>query len=65
MTCWEIPFPNKKRNVIIKDCSRKKGFSNSKVATVLCMLGKGYQLTSAGKETRIKGRDMRTLAQVW
>jgi len=29
------------------------------------MLGKGYQLTEAGKETRIRRRDMRTLAQVW
>ena len=31
-------------------CGRKKGFSNRKVAVVLCMLGKGYQLTEAGKE---------------
>jgi len=29
------------------------------------MPGKGYQLTEAGKETRIRRRDMRTLAQVW
>jgi len=29
------------------------------------MPGKGYQLTEAGKKTRIKRRDMRTLAQVW
>jgi len=46
-------------------CGRKKGFSNRKVAAVLCMPGKGYQLTEAGKETRIRRRDMRTLAQVW
>jgi len=46
-------------------CSRKKGFSNRKVAVVLCLPGKGYQLTSAGKETRIRRKDMRTLAQGW
>jgi len=28
------------------------------------MLGKGYQLTSVGKETRIRRKDMRTLVQV-
>jgi len=32
-------------------CGRKKGFSNRKVAAVLCMSRKGYQLTEAGKET--------------
>jgi len=46
-------------------CGRKKGFNSRKVATVVCMPGKGYQLTEAGKETRIRRRDMRTLAQVW
>jgi len=46
-------------------CNRKKGFSNREVATLLCLLGKGYQLTSAGKETRIRRKDMRTLAQMW
>jgi len=46
-------------------CGKKKGFSNRKVATVLCMLRKGYQLTEASKETCIRRRDMRTLAQVW
>jgi len=46
-------------------CSRKKGFSNKKVAAILCLPGKGYQLTSAGKETRIRRKDMRTLTQVW
>ena len=35
------------------------------MAAVLCLPGKGYQLTSAGKETRIRRKDMRTLAQVW
>jgi len=46
-------------------CSRKKGFSNRKVTTILCLPRKGYQLTSTGKETRIRRKDMRTLAQVW
>jgi len=45
-------------------CGRKKGFSNKKVVAVLCMPGKGYQLTEARKETHIRRRDMRTLAQV-
>jgi len=35
------------------------------VVAVLCLPGKGYQLTSAGQETRIRRKDMRTLSQVW
>jgi len=45
--------------------SKKKGFSNRKVATALCMPGKGYQIAASGKETRIRRGDMRTLSQVW
>jgi len=45
-------------------CSRKKGFSNRKVAATLCMPDKGYQIVTSGKETRIRRGDMRTLLQV-
>jgi len=44
--------------------SERKGFSNHKVAAVLCALGKGYQIAPFGKQTRIRRRDMKTLAQV-
>jgi len=46
-------------------CSRKKGFNNRKVAAVLCIPSKGYQIASSRKQTRTRRKDMRTLTQVW
>jgi len=60
------PFPRQEEKCHYQRlCSRKKGFSNRKVAAALCMPGKGYQIAASGKETRIRRGDMRTLSQVW
>ena len=62
----ENPFPRQEEKCPYQRlCSRKKGFSNRKVAATLCMPGKGYQIAASGKETRIRRGDMRTLSQVW
>jgi len=60
------PFPGQSDKCDFQKLqSKRRGFSNRKVVAILCIPKKGYKIASSGKQTRIRRRDMRTLAHVW